>query len=204
MARATRSMVPVYLSFEARPSTEHMSSRASMVWFRLLVRMPKRPTTSAGGIPSGITISAFARTSRPTACASVRPIHSTSGNASNPPVPAGLRICVNGNAVAGCRTPPSDKLIGAFIDVDAARELDELSCLGQVVASELEGLRVATFDAPIRPYRSVGVARQAPCLHLAHGFCLFVSMRSVSVSTLAIAPGIPSSFDSSLIHASRS
>ena len=53
----------------------------------------------------GIAISAVAGTVNPAFRARASPIHSTSGKASKPRVPAGFRMCVNGVPMLGDSVP---------------------------------------------------------------------------------------------------
>ena len=72
-------------------------------------------TTRAGGMPSGMGTSTAAGAVKLDARPSARESHSMIGKASNPLVPAGFRIWVNGLAVLGLRTPLSSRYIGALI-----------------------------------------------------------------------------------------
>ena len=66
-------------------------------------------------MPSGMATSAVAGTAKPAARPSARASHSTIGSASNPLVPAGFRICVNGLPVLGESVPSASRYIGALI-----------------------------------------------------------------------------------------
>ena len=63
-------------------------------------------------MPSGIAISAVVGTVNPACLASVKPIHSTSGKASKPLVPAGFRMCVNGVPMLGESLPSGSSVNG--------------------------------------------------------------------------------------------
>ena len=79
------------------------------------VRISKRSTTSAGGMPSGMATSAVAGAAKPLAAPNVIASHSTTGSASYPIVPAGLRMSVKGVPALGARTPLAFRFMGALI-----------------------------------------------------------------------------------------
>ena len=107
-------------------------------------------------MPSGMSTRAAEGVSKPAARPSSRQSHSTTGRVSNPAVPAGLRMWVNGWSIAGISSPSRVKHMGALICTPVAPACDRCH-----VRDNCEARRLGLQDAIPPKKKAVAVTAVA-------------------------------------------